>query len=90
MTNKGEGMRRLPFDEPDWAAAPPWAAWWAVDKDGLPYWYAERPEPGKGAWWNEIGSQRQRVQPIGRLCRLDMTGVNWRETLRERDGNTNG
>lgn len=83
-------MKRLPFQEPDWAAAPTWAAWWAVDKDGLPYWYAERPDaPGKSVWWNEIGSQRQRVQPIGRLCRLDMTGVNWRETLRERDGNTN-
>lgn len=79
-------MQRLPFEEPDWTAAPPWAAWWAVDKDGSPYWYAERPEPGKSVWWNRIGSERRRVQPIGRRCRLDMASADWRQTLRARDG----
>ena len=59
-----------------------WAAWWAVDKDGSPYWYAERPEPGKSVWWNRIGSERRRVQPIGRRCRLDMASADWRQTLR--------
>ena len=29
--------------QPDWAGAPPWAQWWAVDSDGYAYWYRNRP-----------------------------------------------
>ena len=30
--------------QPDWAGAPPWAQWWAVDSTGYASWYQDQPK----------------------------------------------
>lgn len=38
--------------EPDWSKAPDWAQWYAIDSDGVGYWYGSEPtfQPLDGAW----------------------------------------
>jgi hypothetical protein len=76
--------KTLPFQEPAWHVAPPWAQYWAVNKDGFACWYAAEPRRGCTVWWNRIGTQRQAALPRWFLDRLCMTGLDWRETLRSR------
>lgn len=40
---------------PDWAAAPEWAQWYAVDADGAAHWCDEKPSRilGMSEWWDE-------------------------------------
>lgn len=40
----------LPLPEPDWSSAPDWAQFWAVDADGMCYWYAQEPHPQEKVW----------------------------------------
>ncbi len=66
--------------EPDWTKAPPWAMWWAVDANGMAWWYATQPEylSGDGTEW-ACG------QPAWRVGEIDLpVGVDWRTTLRRR------
>ena len=72
------------FQEPLWSMSPPWAQFWAVNRDGFAYWYAVEPRCGCIGWWNQIGTQRQAVLPRWFLNRLSMKGINWRETFRAR------
>lgn len=73
-----------PFQEPLWPAAPAWAQFWAVNRDGFAFWYAVEPRCGCMGWWNRVGTQRRAVLPRWFLNRLNMKGINWRETLRQR------
>ncbi len=73
-----------PFQEPLWHTAPPWAQFWAVNRDGFACWYAVEPRCGCMGWWNRIGTQRLAVLPRWFLNRLCMKGINWCETLRVR------
>lgn len=40
----------MPTPEPDWADAPEWAMWWAVDKDNDAFWYEGEPRLGRDHW----------------------------------------
>lgn len=42
-------------NNPDWAAAPAWAQWWAVDADGRAHWHMIRPVMRDGAWVYHAG-----------------------------------
>lgn len=66
--------------EPDWTNAPEWAQWWAVDANGMAWWYATQPEylSGDGTEW-DCGQQARRVGEID----LPL-GTDWRTTLRRR------
>jgi len=68
--------------EPDWDEAPEWAQWWAVDADGLTYWYGIVPptlSPTHDMW--DTGPDGFDT-PIGYI---DLPlGIDWRTTLRRR------
>lgn len=68
--------------EPDWTTAPDWAQWWAVDADGLAYWYGIVPptlSPTHDMW--DTGPDGFDT-PIGYI---DLPlGIDWRTTLRTR------
>lgn len=63
---------------PDWSKMPDWASWWAVDKSGSTWCYAERPILQVLLWAN----------PEGCICdprgRIDLADIDWKTTLRER------
>lgn len=63
--------------EPDWANAPDWAQWFAVDSQGWPFWWKDEPTPSFHRWSGE------RSQCVDRDV-IDMTNINWKETLRKR------
>ena len=66
--------------EPDWTQAPDWAQWWAVDADGMAWWYATQPEYLNGAGTEWDGDQQTR-----RVGLVDLPlGIDWRTTLRRR------
>lgn len=43
---------------PDWASAPDWANYWAMDRDGTSFWYALKPTL-KDYYWNTNGPYSQ-------------------------------
>lgn len=66
-----------PFN-PDWTTAPTWAQWWAVDADGIAYYFEEIPK-NLGEFWasvNDVKSKKDRICP-------DLAPI-WRETLTKR------
>jgi hypothetical protein len=65
---------------PDWATAPEWAQWWAVDSKGWAYWYAKEPyiTEHKG-WWTSAGQQEADTdKDVSAGCPA------WRDTLTQR------
>ena len=68
-----------PF-EPNWTQAPEWAQWFAIDSDGYAYWWMVDPKPSRNRWSGD-GSIRSQ---IASLLRVDMTNIEWKETLRKR------
>lgn len=46
-------------EAPDMNAAPEWAAFWAIDFDGLANWYSHKPKPFGGRWCYQSGRGRQ-------------------------------
>jgi len=65
---------------PNWNTAPKWAQWFAIDSDGYAYWWLADPKPSRSRWSGD-GSIRSQ---IASLSRVDMTNINWKETLRKR------
>ena len=43
---------------PDWTSAPTWANYWAMDKDGTSFWYAQEPTL-EDYYWNNNGVYSQ-------------------------------
>ena len=63
--------------QPDWASAPEWAMWWAMDADGAPYWFENKPELHLSTWQPAIGQ--------GRYCESDRkSNDDWRLALQRR------
>lgn len=58
---------------PDWADAPEWANFWAVDDNGRSYWYEYKPTLGIRIWLAERGNNEISKQYPG-----------WRNTLQAR------
>jgi hypothetical protein len=63
---------------PDWATAPEWAKWWAVDNNGAAFWFDAPPTTKKGYWFWP-----------GSRCRRDgnardLAGYDWRQTMHQR------
>lgn len=58
---------------PDWADAPEWANFWAVDDNGRCFWYEYKPTLGIRIWLAERGNNEISKQYPG-----------WRNTLQER------
>lgn len=58
---------------PDWANAPEWANFWAVDDNGCSYWYEYKPILGIRSWLAERGNNEICKQYPG-----------WRNTLQAR------
>lgn len=63
--------------------APDWAKWFAIDEDGNAYWHQEKPEIDGKEWLMTEGDYN-----VGYFKRFDLTGIDWRETLTERQTNT--
>ncbi len=61
--------------KPNWDNAPDWANYWAVDGDGVAWWYEIKPQHNEGdnGW---IGD--------GVLSGADSTCESWKETLQPR------
>lgn len=59
---------------PDWRKAPTWAQYWAIDADGVAYWYETEPH-AKGAmgYWGK-GDGEVEIDPVRR-------SFDWLETL---------
>jgi hypothetical protein len=60
---------------PDWATAPEWAQWFAIDGDGEGFWYAK--EPFKGDLWYLPNGYV--FAPCG-----NFDPTNWRTSLQQR------
>src|SRR4051794_29381245 len=54
---------------PDWAAAPAWARWWACDGDGESYWFECQPTLSGSAWCK--GTGRREMAGIINLYHID-------------------
>lgn len=65
---------------PDWAKAPSWAKWWAMDEDGAAYWYALKPEKHGTVW-----AAKDPEDPFERAIKVP----DWRESLQKRPKNNN-
>lgn len=61
--------------EPDWSKAPEWARWWAVDADGSPYWFEEKPEQHLVTWQAASGQYEDSDRE---------PNADWRTTLQQR------
>lgn len=67
---------------PDWANAPAWAMWWAVDPDGRAYWFEGKPYIDDCEWWDGIVTERHHATFMGDV---DLPlGTDWRQTLQAR------
>lgn len=73
-----EIMARKPID---WSEAPDWAEWWAVDSDGLGWWFENKPhiinDPINEIkiWW-----------AAGKLEDDEFDSDNWQQSLVQRPG----
>jgi hypothetical protein len=63
---------------PDWADAPGWAMYRAIDKSGLAYWFEHKPILDPLAWDCNIVNSRVLLAGEG----FDST--NWKESLQQR------
>lgn len=78
-------LRDCALVKPDWATAPEWARWWAVDADGQSTWFATEPHVNTGnivCWtWNydDIAGYMQ----VGDLINLPL-GYDWRLSKQQR------
>lgn len=59
---------------PDWANAPKWAQWFAIDGDGEGYWYKEKPIKNKFQWCH--GGNAEFID--------NFNTSNWEESLQQR------
>lgn len=60
----------------DWASAPIWANFWAVDFNGVQRWYSERPQPQEHQYYTDRGQSAIVVHQV----------ENWRRSLTARPG----
>ena len=73
-------MQRLSTFGPDWSVAPEWARWWMADDQGVTFWSEAKPEMGSIGWLVDGESAAR----IAHATPVDINGVDWRATLRER------
>lgn len=68
--------------KPDWTKAPEWANYWAVDEDGLSYWYRLEPILFRafGFWDNDPGDELWDLD----ISDGDGTDPDWRNSLQKR------
>lgn len=61
--------------QPDWSDAPEWANWWAIDKDLVSFWFADKPK------FDEV-----EFYQCGVFCDAPSFGYtgDWRNSLRKR------
>jgi hypothetical protein len=62
--------------------APDWAQWFAIDRNGDGYFYSHKPEPSTSflEWFSDHNENFNAQY----LDRFDLTGIDWRTTLIER------
>lgn len=66
-----------PLPVPDWTTSPEWAAFWAVDHDGIANWFSHKPEPWGGRWtYQRIATSRHE-----RACSYNRQIPDWESTL---------
>lgn len=61
---------------PDWADAPEWAQWFAIDPNGDGFWFHDEPKANEwrwtnGDWFRDVGYEK------GRRVNIPL-GVDWR------------
>ena len=71
---------------PDWDDAPEWAQWHAVDEDGNRAWFehcpfAVEPDSDVGVWYAQ---ERTASTAAAEFGPFDLTGLDWRNSLRHR------
>jgi len=66
-------------DTPDWATAPEWANYVAMDRDGKWYWYEFEPYAETNIW-------NVNVEHAGKYEMVDLY-CNWQESLQKRPEN---
>lgn len=77
---------KLPkYSEPNWNDAPSWAQWWAMDKNGAPFWYETRPTLSDEVWWDDIETRRTRaIRYDQHHFNIRGMSIDWTATLRQR------
>ena len=86
----GRADGRLP--DPDWRQAPGWAQWWAMDRDGKAWWYAQRPglRPGTKSWTANDGEVARcyvawsQTIPLLAIDWHALLSEQWQNSLRQR------
>ena len=65
----------------NWDKAPDWAKWWAVDSNGVAFFYDVKPKIDENySWWNNEGvSYRDDNSETYKI-----SGIDWRQTLTRR------
>ena len=64
--------------------APDWAQWFAIDANGDGFWHQEKPVIDGNEWVMPEG-----YYSVGFFGRFDLNGIDWRETLTERQTEQN-
>ena len=78
--------------KPDWEKAPKEYSWWAVDSNGVSYWYRMKPrlsdETLVPQWYLNERDEGEKVGAPAIKDRegFDMEGIDWKKTLMKRPG----
>jgi len=77
----GKMVADVPTEEivVDWATAPAWANFWALDQDGVSNWFEEAPTPWCNRWCALFDAGRHEYHK-----KHPYSFANWKETLRSR------
>jgi hypothetical protein len=74
--------------QPNWAGAPDWAKFWAVDSDGGAYWYRSQPTYDRkyGGWMRPLNYDEPDVSfdDCWPPNESDNWDIDWEQTLRSR------
>lgn len=77
--------------EPDWALAPDWAQWFAIDSNGDMYWYDDEPKIVDDVWDGNDSGLLSFRDLVGTIIIINSKGIKiyedypaWRESLRRR------
>lgn len=55
MSKTSKSLSNAGTTGPDWATAPDWAKWWAVDEVGEANWYEDEPKLSVDCWFTRSG-----------------------------------
>ena len=77
-------LKAINMEQEVFKNAPDWAQWFAIDANGDGFWHQEKPVIDGNEWVMPEG-----YYSVGFFGRFDLNGIDWRETLIERQTEQN-